>query len=413
MPSFEVDKNINYNNRIVYNYPKISINKNEITATSTIFEMTFYNGSTDPNIIYTLDGANTVYNHTKAYLYRLVHNNIIGITDGNDAVNKYGELVIEHKPPGSTNKIYVCFLLEYIDTDAVTDIDTMINFKNQTALMHTSIDLNSVLPKPDGCIIYDSTVSNIKSTVFVFTKPIKVNKTSKDRIKNCADVADTLFVPYEASYIVLPATNISLPDPDQIYINCNPTGESTDTIDTYSIPINSLSGSEQDARSAMQTMTMFAIFTIVSVGLVAFVPGIYQLTVLTWAIKKNIDETDELNKRIESMRAYDIAIALLFSIVTIILIIIGFLRQNNIALSVGFSLFYITAASAWLLNIRKNDTNYMKVNIINKDKSASVFNIDYKKDENENIVYTFPGVMDIISSFGTVLTIGRYGIPTK
>ena len=400
MPSFEVDKNINYDNRIVYNYPKISINKNEITATPTKLEMTFFNGSTDPNIIYTLDGANNVYNHAKAYLYKLVHKNIIGITDGNDAPTKYGELVIEHKAPGSSNKIYVCFLLEYTDTDVVKDIDTMINFNNQTALTHTGIELNSVLPKQDGCIVYNSTVSNIKSTVFVFTTPIKVNKTSKACIKNCADVADALFTPYEASYIVLPATNISLPDPDQIYINCNPTGESTDTIDTYSIPINSLSGSEQDARSAMQTMTLFAIFTIISVGLVAFVPGIYQLTVLTWAIKEgNSNKTTILSK----MRAYDIAIALLFGIVTTILVVVGFLIPNNIALSVGFSLFYITAASAWLLNIRKNDKNYMKV----KDDK-----IDYT-EVNGEIVYDFPGVKNVLLALWAVTFGGLFSDPTK
>ena len=398
MPSFEVDKNINYDNRIVYNYPKISINKNEITATPTKLEMTFFNGSTDPNIIYTLDGANNVYNHAKAYLYKLVHKNIIGITDGNDAPTKYGELVIEHKAPGSSNKIYVCFLLENTDTDVVKDIDTIINFNNQNALTHTGIELNSVLPKQDGCIVYNSTVSNIKSTVFVFTTPIKVNKTSKACIKNCADVADALFTPYEASYIVLPATNISLPDPDQIYINCNPTGESSDTIDTYSIPINSLSGSEQDARSAMQTMTLFAIFTIISVGLVAFVPGIYQLTVLAWAIKEGTKDD-----KVASMRAYDIAIALLFGITTFILIIVGFVLPNNIALSVGFSLFYITAASAWLLNIRKNDKNYMKV----KDDK-----IEYN-EVNGEIEYIFPDVKKVLWAMLAVLTMGRYGITTK
>jgi len=49
--TYELDKHINYENRVVYNYPKRSINKNEITATPTKLEMTFFNGSTDPNII--------------------------------------------------------------------------------------------------------------------------------------------------------------------------------------------------------------------------------------------------------------------------------------------------------------------------------------------------------------------------
>jgi len=357
--TYELDKHINYENRVVYNYPKISINKNEITATPTKLEMTFFNGSTDPNIIYTLKGANTVYNHSKAYFYKLIHDNIGQVTNGSDAENKYGELIIEHKPPGSTNKTFVCLLLEYTDTDQITDIDTMINFKTTNKpVIYAEVDLNSIIPKQDSCVVYDSTINNIKSTVFVFTTPIKINRTSKTRILQCKDVANVPIVKYNSGYIVLPAKNISLPDPDQIYINCNPTGESADKIDTYNIPINSASGSEQDARSAMQTMTMFAIFVIVSIGLVAFVPGIISFS----------------------------------------LIISGFSTENTVSLSFGFSFLYIIVASMWILNIRKNDTTYMKV--------GDIRNI-YKPDAE----YEFPSFDKILSAFGAVLTFGIFGAP--
>ena len=398
--TYELDKHINYENRVVYNYPKISINKNEITATPTKLEMTFFNGSTDPNIIYTLKGANTVYNHSKAYFYKLIHDNIGQVTNGSDAENKYGELIIEHKPPGSTNKTFVCFLLEYTDSDQITDIDTMINFKTTNKpVIYAEVDLNSIIPKQDSCVVYDSTINNIKSTVFVFTTPIKINRTSKRRILQCKDVANVPIVKYNSGYIVLPATNISLPDPDQIYINCNPTGESADKIDTYNIPINSASGSEQDARSAMQTMTMFAIFVIVSIGLVAFVPGIYKYTVLQRTITL-IDPivSDRENAFLGYMRALDFALIVVFGIISFSLIISGFSTENTVSLSFGFSFLYIIVASMWILNIRKNDTTYMKV--------GDIRNI-YKPDAE----YEFPSFDKILSAFGAVLTFGIFGAP--
>ena len=392
--TYELDKHVNYENRVVYNYPKTSINKNEITATPTKLEMTFFNGSTDPNIIYTLHGANTVYNHSKAYFYKLFHDNIGEVTNGSDAATKYGELIIEHKPPGSTNKTFVCFLLEYTDSDQITDIDTMINFKTTANSLYAGVELNSVIPNQDSCVVYDSTISNIKSTVFVFSTPIKINAASKKRIMQCTDVADVPIVKYHTDYIVLPAKNISLPDPDQIYINCNPTGESADKIDTYNLPINSVSGSEQDAKSAMQTMTMFAIFVIMSVGLVAFVPGIYKFTVLQRALTLTRSKTEDF---LEYMRALDGALIAVFGIISFSLIISGFSTENAVALSFGFSFLYMIIASMWILYIKRHDREYMTVGTYNS--------------YDPKVEYVLPEFDKIGSALGAVLTLGAFGGP--
>jgi hypothetical protein len=393
--TYELDKHINYDNRVVYNYPKISINKNEITATPTKLEMTFFNGSTDPNIIYTLRGANTVYNHSKAYFYKLFHDNIGQVTNGSDAANKYGELIIEHKPPGSTNKTFVCFLLEYTDSDQITDIDAMINFKTASKLsLYAGVELNSVIPKQESCVVYDSTIGNVKSTVFVFSTPIKINAASKKRILQCNDLANIPILKYNSGYIVLPARNISLPDPDQIYINCNPTGESADKIDTYNLPINSVSGSEQDAKSAMQTMTMFAIFVIVSVGLVAFVPGIYKFTVLQRALTLTRSKTEDF---LEYMRALDGALIAVFGIISFSLIISGFSTENAVALSFGFSFLYMIIASMWILYIKRHDREYMTVGTYNT--------------YDPKVEYEPPGFDKIASALGAVLTLGAFGSP--
>jgi hypothetical protein len=271
----------------------------------------------------------------------------------------------------------------------------MINFKaTNKPIIYADVDLNSVIPKQDSCVVYDSTISNVKSTVFVFTTPIKINAASKKRIMQCKDVANLPIVKYNSGYTVLPARNISLPDPDQIYINCNPTGESADKIDTYNLPINSVSGSEQDAKSAMQTMTMFAIFVIVSVGLVAFVPGIYKFTVLQRALTLTRSNTEDF---LEYMRALDGALIAVFGLISFSLIISGFSSENAVALSFGFSFLYMIIASMWILYIKRHDREYMTVGNYNS--------------YDPKVEYEPPAFDKIVSALGTVLTLGAFGSP--
>lgn len=357
MPNFDISTPNNYENRLVYNFPKVNINKNEIITNSdkTQMEMTFFNGTPDPNIIYTVDGTNVVYKHKKAYFNQLIHNNITDLT--NDTPNDYGELILEHSAPGSGTPIYVCFLLEYNSSpDNVNDIDKMIGFSGQTAHIHAGIELNDFITPQSGCISYESTKDNVNSTVFVFTTPIPINSESKNIIKNCTSAEDKfLAYPESGIYVVLPTTSISLPDPDQIYINCNPTGESTDEVDGYFQPTDSAGVAEQDARSAMFTMHLFAVFMMVSVGVVAFVPGIYQMTLLTWALQKNKGDRE---KRLIVMERFFL---FLFVVIFVGLFIAGLAGENEWLTIIGSTSLYITAAGTWLLHIKRQDTNFLTI----------------------------------------------------
>ena len=354
MTGFDISKPINDDNiLLVYNYPKVNINKNEIitNASKTQMEMTFFNGTPDPNIIYTVDGTNVVYKHKKAYFNRLIHNNISDLT--NATPNDYGELILEHSAPGSVIPIYVCFLLEYNSGEAtVNDIDKMIGFSGQTAHIHAGIELNDFITPQSGCIIYDSTINNVKSTVFVFTTPIPINSASKEIIKECSS-AEGKFQVEPATYIVLPGRSISLPDPDQIYINCNPTGESTDEVDGYFQPTDSAGVAEQDARSAMYTMHLFAVFMMVSVGVVAFVPGIYQMTLLQYALSTTKPE--------KALIIMGRLFLFLFVVIFVGLFIAGLVGENEWLTIIGSTFLYITAASTWLLHIKRQDTDFLNI----------------------------------------------------
>lgn len=357
MTNFDISTPNNYENRLVYNFPKVNINKNEITTNSenTQMEMTFFNGTPDPNIIYTVDGTNVVYKHKKAYFNELIHNNITGLT--NETPNDYGELILEHSAPGSGTPIYVCFLLEYNSSpDNVNDIDKMIGFSGQTAHIHAGIVLNDFITPQSGCISYESTKDNVKSTVFVFTTPIPINSVSKEIIQNCTS-AEEKFLAYPAGtgdYLVLPTTSISLPDPDQIYINCNPTGESSDTVSNYLYPVDSAGGAEQDARSAMYTMHLFAVFMMVSVGVVAFVPGIYQMTLLTWALSATTDNA-------KTLIIWGWVLFILFVVIFGGLFIAGLAGENEWLTIIGSTSLYITAAGTWLLYLKKQEPGFLTI----------------------------------------------------
>lgn len=351
MSNFELEKNINNTDKIVYNYPRVSINKNEITSTATQLNMTFYNSSQDPNIIYTKGGENIVYNHTRAYFSPLIHDNIKGLTV--DQSTRYGELVIEHTNPSSGNKLYVCILLELFESDETNAMDTMIQFKsaNSTGAGIEGIELNSVIPTQDNGIIYDSIVNNITSTVVVLTKPIRINNTSKARVNNLTALnrgTPILLDKYRAAYTVLPRTGISIPDADKIYISCNPTGESEENIRTYNVPINSDTGTEEDAKTAMYTVNSFAVFTMMTMFLIFFVPGAYKAVVMSGITDVN------------QMRAVDLILMMIFLGEIIASFILAFTSEGNyILFYIGGFFALMLFESISILYVKKMDTEYI------------------------------------------------------
>lgn len=352
MSNFELDKNINNTDKVVYNYPKVSINKNEITSTDTKLEMTFYNSSQDPNIIYTKGGDNIVYNHTRAYFSPLIHNNIVDLTTGAGASGSYCELVIEHINQSSGNKLYLCILLQSSTSTDTNAMDTMIQFKpvavaGQTAVME-KIELNSVIPPQAKGIIYDSIVTSITSKVIVFTTPIRINNISWNRVNALSALNPSLIEMYRAAYTVLPRTGISKPDDDQIYISCNPTGESEETLRTYNVPINSDTGKEEDAKTAMYTINSFAVFTMMTMFLIFFVPGAYKAVVMSGITDVN------------QMRAVDLLLMLLFLVEIIASFILAFTSEGNyILFYIGGFFALMLFESISILYVKKMDTEYI------------------------------------------------------
>jgi len=407
MSNFELEKNINNTDKIVYNYPRVSINRNEITSTKKHLNMTFYNSSQDPNIIYTKGGDNIVYNHTKAYFSPLIHNNIADLTTGAGAApSSYRELVIEHINQSSGNKLYLCILLQSSTSTDTNAMDTMIQFKpvevaGQTAVME-KIELNSVIPPQAKGIIYDSTIGRITSTVIVFTTPIRINNTSWTRISRLPTLSPTLINKYHAAYTVLPRTAISKPDADKIYISCNPTGESEETLRTYNVPINSDTGTAEDAKTAMYTTSAFAVIAIMTAILVLFLPGAY----LKIVIEPLTAVGEEKKVDVDKMRSID------FWIIIIVLAEIGTCfgvafnqmttqgenTSQTMTIFIAIMLIVALFESICILYVKKGDNSYVPaISYVNKDNWVESISSIFK-------VFTRP-VVQILIALATIITL--------
>jgi hypothetical protein len=357
MSYFEPTKNIAYNNKIIYDFFKTSINKNEIQSPATnssmnYFKVPYVNNSSNPNFYYTNNGTTTSYTIKNIYIYGLIHNNVTGITDSNK--NIVGELVVELN--STSGKSYACFLLQKtpIYVASITgDVDFLLKLQNNTDVLAMDFTLNSYINNQDSVIQYNSN----NSSVFIFTVPININDDSIKSIENYG-ITTTLFsAKAPTNYSVIQSNNVSLKMDDQIYIDCNPTGESDETIKTYNLPINSELSKEKQEMDYMKTCVNFAIFTILLVVAYFLVPIFYKFMVIDKIIylvnKGNYDiETDGGNNVLTRIRTIDVFIGLFFLITGSILFTIG-MTTNSSSSNYGFLfvlVFYILSASLVINN---------------------------------------------------------------
>ena len=261
MSFFELDNNQNtISEKIKYIYTGTSVNKRDITQHSndeqfnsikktdlqktegkripvknTFYKINFANR--EPNFIYA--GMNpSSYVANTMYLYGLLHRNISGITSKTDT-GIIGEIVIEHANANKqTQKVYTCFLVEE-QSDKTTDnsVDTLVNMvTGQGSEPDITVELNTIIPKQNRCVHYVDGDNH----VFLFTTPLQVNKAAAEFFRNKLATETKLlkvYPPFDYEIIALDKdkpvkegfTVIEGVD-GEIYIDCQPTGESDETI---------------------------------------------------------------------------------------------------------------------------------------------------------------------------------------
>lgn len=193
--------------------------------------------------------------------------------------NQY-EMIIVHKSiVNSSKKLALCIPLDGVDDDTpalrnviyelLDDIgtDNTTNKREINTIMNASkvIYYKKILVSGDNTT-FGQPGDNL--TVLVMAKPVQFYLDQQRTINNV-----TTFTSHNPSsnqidydYSVIPAGSVKKISPDNIYIDCKPTGESKETIATYNVPINSEYTANASRLSfqemVIQSMIFFALLGI-------------------------------------------------------------------------------------------------------------------------------------------------------
>lgn len=299
---------------------------------------------------------------TNLYIFGILHTNILGLTkDGGPGkpknINIIGEFVIEHTDVNG-NKLYLCNFISKTGQSTPNIVENAITSFVTPTTKPTEMNVTRFLPSlttnSNGIVYLDG-----NKTVVLVTDPnafVSVSTSSATAIKD-----------YEKYYNDLFSITPSKADAsdDQIYIDCNLTGEVLDdTIQYYPVPLNSNANNFIMQTTNMLMSVNFFIFMLIVFIVYFSVPQFYKMYFINYLIKKYnvVNEKAYFGKEIPRYIANADRLAcwyILFAILLVILIGIninnGTLQFIGILLVPGFVLSY-----ALIENKKINEVEYLK-----------------------------------------------------
>lgn len=202
------------------------------------------------------------------------------------------EMIIVHKSiVNSSKKLALCIPLDRVDDDtpALRNVIHDLYQDITTSTNTNTREINTIM-NASKVIYYKKTLAGTddttfgqpgeKLTVLVMTKPVQFYLDPQQTITEV-----TTFTAHNPSsnqidydYSVIPSGSVKKISPDNIYIDCKPTGESKETIATYNVPINSEYTANASRLSfqemVIQSMIFFALlgisYVIVPIGFKSF-----------------------------------------------------------------------------------------------------------------------------------------------
>jgi len=268
-----------------------------------------------------------------------------------------GELVIKHTSKVSNiPDLYLCFLLYDVNgDDKNNDLDSLIEkmangFTKTTEITYTS--LSKAIPVQTSAIQYADEYSDL---VIVFSTPFQINKNSATYLKQLKgstvtdnNIINWLVPPDLKKAITLTEKNIK-PDNqnNELYMDCQPVGESNETIQAYQIPINSEYTENASQLTLMKNTINFSALLVSTSFVYSLFPSFYQGVILRVKDKfKTAGGQDKINlpeKRLDSFDAWYIIFLLSFSIINMVLAIcFNFNLINLLACFIGVFIFVLS-----------------------------------------------------------------------
>ena len=389
---FNITTNIETSGKIqlLYDYYPITIGRRDISVSNNL-SATFNSLSGSPNVFY--PKSSDAYKTNKLYIHSLIHNNIIGVTCDNNGGplrnNIVGELIIENLHVVGSDKIYLCIFLEHNFENVINDIDNIhILNANKNQAANISVNFNNIIPKQNTCITYSDSINK----VLIFTKPITINNNTYKFIKNYTNETNLFSIfPKNKNFSILPQPDILMRNNDEIYIDCNPTGVSEETISTYNVPINSEYTEDSGKLNLMRTAVQLSLISIFLIVIYFTVPTFYKAVIIDnvnkFILENNIDnnskhkdETGGIDSFVRIQSA-DILL-LLYSLIICVLLYSEstITHTDNYKTTIMALYFFVIIALGYAsISLKKQTLSFMQTKI----KPGDVEGFPYPKETDD------------------------------
>lgn len=330
-----------------YNHYDTSIYYSQIDTTEGINVPV--NVGIEPNLTFIENGVETKYKNSHFYLTPQIHK----VDNLRSGIANYicGQLIIKHESVTDMSPAYSCYFLANQRSSA-SEAKVLDRFIEEEPSSYAfSLKLNDVIPSPhnDGEAIY---FKSGNQKIFVFTTPIYVTeemKTKLDKLKDEENTSELMFNDvYNSDYRIILGEYIRNDTGDEIYIDCNPTGETKDEDDAYVIPVNSDIMDNKSNYDNSLMVTNFAIFAVITVFSYFNIPPLYKYAVIdlvllgTKADKSILDES-----RSNSLFAINSKLIIGFLVLNVLII-----SYNILSPLAMMSMLVITILSASLISSR-------------------------------------------------------------
>ena len=397
------DNNISYDNNIKYIYKDTTINKRDvkehtndnlhnsikkenkvevegklIPIKDTFYKINFPNK--EANFVYTnLTPSSYIANNI--YLYSVLHHNISGVTTNNKEI--IGEIVIEHSNPNKQNqKVYVCFLInEELIKTSDNSIDKIINLvEGKSDYNELSVAIKNDIPTQTHCFHYEDNNNH----VFVYTNPISVKKNAASFFKNKLASKTKLFNIYpthndrivshqliklgEKEGFVSKTTTFQEAAEGEIYIDCQPAGESDETVPALNVPLHSGYAESKKKTDAFKSIIHFLVFIIIAVVSVFGASSLYKILIIDMINTSGItDQDNNNNNKRDYMSKTNFWIVLAFIATGLCSLITGLASDSsggNIYLTYYgiFLISFIVFSSGVIQYLINYDTDFVNTN---------------------------------------------------
>lgn len=375
-----IDSNSNNNNpSILFNYYPTIIENNHLRKDdidNTVLSATFIGKVNEPNINYTDDITQTSFYQSKnLYVYGKIHK-ISGLE--HDA-----EVIIEHIPiTNGTKKLFSCFLLKYSRNKSVVNSSISNLITNTNNINPLYISFNEYITKDDTTIVYDTITNyNDPCTIIIFTKVIYIRDDNNIPSFSITEITK-LFSPSLITNISVAKCNClnknntiegfgqtTISDKNVLTVEgdgndiftCEYLPVSTDTVDVFQIPIDT--SLIKNVSNLEFTNTAIYIFISIIITLILFfvTPKLYDMYWLA-DYKKSLPTiiTNYTDILVKNMNSFDFTISTTFIFISVILFIVGFSIDNNMALISScllFFMFIIGYFSIYINNLLKPKKN--------------------------------------------------------